>query len=164
METTNPGRGAALIVLFGSAIALGTAFLSQYWGGLVPCELCVAQRWPYGAALLLAVLALVVRDGRLRAGLLALAALALAIDAGIALYHAGFEYGWWQGPSACTAPSDAATSLDALRAQLNATPVVACNKPAWTLFGISMAGFNFAWALLLFLVTARLAPRAARRS
>jgi len=143
-------------------IALGTAFLSQYWGGLVPCELCVAQRWPYGATLLLGGLAFFFADRRLRVALLGLAALAFAVDAGIALYHAGFEYGWWQGPSACTAPSGVANSLDALRAQLNATPAVACNRPAWTFSGISMAGFNFAWALLLCLVTAIFTRRLAR--
>ena len=162
MRDTHPARDAALIVLFGSAIALATAFTSQYWGGLLPCELCIAQRWPYGAALVFAILALLAGGRRLRMALVALAALALAVDAGIALYHAGFEYGWWQGPSACTAPSGAATSIDALRAQLNATPVVACNRPAWSFAGISMAGFNFAWALLLFLVTAACLRRAAR--
>ena len=161
MDETGLGRTTALIVILGSVIALGTAFASQYWGGLVPCELCVAQRWPYGAALLLGLLAYFA-DGRLRALLLGLAALALAVDAGIALFHAGFEYGWWEGPSTCTAPSGAADSLDALRAQLNATPVVACNRPAWSFAGISMAGFNFAWALLLFLVTAALARRVRR--
>ena len=163
MEQASHGRRAALIALGGSIIALGTAFASQYLGGLVPCELCIAQRWPYGAALVLALAALLV-GGPVRRVLLSLAALALAVDAGIALYHAGFEYGWWQGPSACTAPSGAASSLDALRAQLNATPVVACNRPAWTFAGISMAGFNFAWASLLFLLTAALTLRAARHA
>ena len=163
MQTAHPGRSAALVALLGSVIALGTAFASQYLGGLVPCELCIAQRWPYGAALVLALLALCV-GGWMRRLLLSLAALALAVDAGIALYHAGFEYGWWEGPSTCTAPSSTANSLDALRAQLNATPVVACNKPAWTLFGISMAGFNFLWATFLFLVTASLTRRAASRA
>src|SRR5258706_5192241 len=160
MDQTPLTRAAPLIVILGSIVALGTAFLSQYWGGLVPCELCVAQRWPYGAALLLGLLALLV-GRRLRTALLALAALAFAIDGGIALYHAGFEYGWWTGPGACTAPSGAATSLDALRTQLNATPVVACNRPAWTLGGVSMAGVNFLWALLLFFVTAVLTLRTA---
>ena len=161
MSETESGRAAAFIAIIGSVVALATAFASQYWGGLVPCELCVAQRWPYGAALLLGLAALFV-SGRLRTLLLALAALALAIDAGIALFHAGFEYGWWEGPSTCTAPSGAAGSLDALRAQLNATPVVACNKPAWTFAGVSMAGFNFLWATFLFLVTASLTRRFAR--
>jgi disulfide bond formation protein DsbB len=162
MRDTDPGHTASLAVMLGSVIALGTAFASQYWGGLVPCELCVAQRWPYGAALLLGLLGFFFADCRVRAGLLGLAALAFAVDAGIALFHAGFEYGWWEGPSTCTAPSGATNSLDALRAQLNATPVVACNRPAWTLGGISMAGFNFAWALLLCLVTAILTRRVVR--
>jgi len=161
MDQARLAARAPLIVVIGSVAALGTAFLSQYWGGLVPCELCIAQRWPYGASLALGVLALLVADRRLRAILLGLACLAFAVDAGIALYHAGFEYGWWTGPGACTAPSGAATSLDALRAQVNATPVVACNRPAWTFNGISMAGFNFVWALLLCLATSVLTRRTA---
>jgi disulfide bond formation protein DsbB len=153
-----------LLVIAGSVIALGTAFLSQYWGGLVPCELCIAQRWPYGVALLLGILALQLRGTKAGTWLVGLAALAFAADAGIALFHAGFEYGWWQGPTACTAPSGAATSLDALRAQLAAAPVVACDRPQWTFHGISMAGFNFAWALLLCLATAVCTRRLLRRA
>src|SRR5579862_1665353 len=38
MQATHPGRNAALIAILGSVIALGTAFASQYLGGLVPCE------------------------------------------------------------------------------------------------------------------------------
>jgi disulfide bond formation protein DsbB len=163
MMDSNLRQSAPLLVILGSVAALGTALLSQYWGGLVPCELCIAQRWPYGVAILLGLLALLMPGNRARGVLVALAALAFAVDAGIALFHAGFEYGWWQGPTACTAPSGAANTLDALRAQLAAAPVVACDRPQWTFHGISMAGFNFTWALLLFLITAASAGHLVRR-
>ena len=34
-----------------SAVVLGAALVSQYWGGLAPCELCLLQRWPWGVAI-----------------------------------------------------------------------------------------------------------------
>ena len=47
-----------LMVLVASTGALLTAFAAQYWGGLQPCVLCLYQRWPYAAAIALALLAL----------------------------------------------------------------------------------------------------------
>src|SRR5256885_2099758 len=58
-------RAFAGFVLIASAIVLGTALLSQYWGGLVPCELCLLQRWPWAAAVVIS-LVLVLVGGRAR--------------------------------------------------------------------------------------------------
>src|SRR5207237_534119 len=60
--TTRVFAGFVLVV---SAAVLGTALLSQYWGGLTPCELCLIQRWPWPAAV---VLSLTVLFGVSRAG------------------------------------------------------------------------------------------------
>ena len=48
---------ARLVALLLPAALLGGALGSQYLGGLVPCEMCYWQRWPHGAAILLAGLA-----------------------------------------------------------------------------------------------------------
>ena len=45
-----PARGFTAFVLAASAVVLGAALLSEYWGGLAPCELCLMQRWPWGKA------------------------------------------------------------------------------------------------------------------
>ena len=44
----------------GNRRILGAALLSQYWGGLAPCELCLLQRWPWLAAITIALVALLV--------------------------------------------------------------------------------------------------------
>jgi disulfide bond formation protein DsbB len=133
-----------------SLAALGAAFLAQYWGGLVPCELCLAQRWPYVVTAVIGLAgAFLNLNDRQRAGLVGLAGLVFLVGAGIAIYHAGFEYGWWNGPTACTAEGGTPKTLDELRRMLAAQPFVACNQPAWTFYGISMAGFN-ALASLVF--------------
>jgi disulfide bond formation protein DsbB len=127
-------RLLALLVPLG---LLGGALLSQYVGGLAPCEMCYWQRWPHGAAIVLAALALAAPadSGRSRA-LTALAVLAIAVSGAIGVFHAGVEYGWWEGFSQCT--SGGAMSLD----DLLSAPVIRCDEVQWSLVGVSMAGWN----------------------
>ena len=69
-----------------------------------------------------------------------LAALAILCSGLIGAYHAGVEYGWWQGLTACTNPIDNSGG-DALAAIMDA-PLIRCDVAPWTLAGISLAGFN----------------------
>ncbi len=160
-------RAAPLLILLASVAALGAAFAFQYLGGLAPCELCLYQRYPYGATILLSALALVLAPGRPARALVLLCGLAFLADAGIAFFHVGVERHWWEGLAACSAPADqaGAHSLEQLRAQIMATPVVRCDRIAWSLFGISMAGYNFviALALALFSFAIALAGTVLRR-
>jgi disulfide bond formation protein DsbB len=134
----HPRNASALVALVGAAV-LGTALASQHWGGLAPCELCYWQRYPYWVAIPAGVCAFAVPS--LRPYLLALAGLALAIGAGIALFHVGVEQQWWQGTQACGARAPSG-SIEELRARLLAAPVVRCDEPQWTLLGVTMAGYN----------------------
>lgn len=142
-------RRAAAIVLLASAAILLTAFAFQYLGGLAPCVLCIWQRWPYGLTIALAALALALPPGRATSGLLAVCGLAFLVGAGIAAFHVGVEQHWWQGTASCGSTFAPATSIDALRAQLLAQPVVRCDEVAWSLFGLSMAGYNFLMSVAL---------------
>lgn len=130
-------KQARLLALLVPAGLLGGALLSQYAGGLYPCEMCYWQRWPHGAAILLALAAIFSPIGSPRTrALVLLAALAIALSGAIGVYHAGVELGYWQGITQCTATG--ATSLeDILR-----VPLVRCDQVQWSLFGISMAGWN----------------------
>jgi disulfide bond formation protein DsbB len=131
----------AAIALF-SALALGLALIAQYGFDMMPCELCLAQRLAYGATLFLAVPALMpaVPPAARRQVVLLCAAL-FAVNAGLAAYHAGVEYGWWQGPTACTGATPSGNPGDLLAA-LNRPGRVACDQAAFRLFGVSMAGGN----------------------
>ena len=132
-----PSRPALLALLIPLAL-YGGALVSQYGFGLFPCEMCYWQRWPHQAAIVLAALALILRTNpaALRA-LTILAALAILTSGGIGVFHAGVEYGFWPGP-ACSAAASGPVTLD----DIMAGPVIACDKPQWTLGGISLAGFN----------------------
>ncbi len=125
-----------LLLLLG---ALG----SQFLGGLYPCEMCHWQRWPHYSAVLLAAATFVVPQRSLRASLVLVAALLIGISGAIGLFHAGVEYHWWNGITACTTTVSMAgtTPAERLAAIMNA-PMVRCDSAQWTLAGISLAGFN----------------------
>jgi len=144
--TVRQFTGAVLVI---SVAVLGAALASQYWGGLDPCELCLLERWPWWAAIAISALAWLA-GARLSLLFAALVLAAVfAISAGLGLYHAGVELHWFAGPSACTASGPAATSVDALRAQLMGKQPVMCDQVQWALFGISLAGWNFLASLAM---------------
>jgi len=129
-----------LAFLLPAALLLG-AYGSQYIGGLFPCEMCWWQRYPHFAAVAIAIVAFAVGNPEYRKMLVALAALAIGTSGVIAGYHAGVEYGWWEGLTACTS-SVSGTGDDLLKSIMNA-PLTRCDVAPWSLFGISLAGYNF---------------------
>src|SRR5712691_9391985 len=135
-------RAFAGFVLLASTIVLGTALLSQYWGGLGPCELCLLQRWPWAGAIAISMLALLAGS---RAALpwigLALA-IVFALGTVFAFYHVGVEQHWFAGPSACTASGGGAMTLEDMKRQILGTAPVLCDRVQWSLFGVSLAGWN----------------------
>lgn len=133
---------ARLVAILTPTALLGGAIAFQYLGGLAPCEMCYWQRWPHLAAIVLALGAIMMRD---RSGTSAfatlLAGIAILTSGAIGVFHAGVELKWWQGLTTCAAAVGGTGGLSSLDAIMNA-PLVRCDVPAWSLFGISMAGWN----------------------
>jgi disulfide bond formation protein DsbB len=145
----SPTRGFAFLALAASAGILGAALWSQYGGGLLPCELCLAERWSWAGAIVLSLLG-ILAGPRLAPSLFALV-LALVFTAGAALaaYHVGVEHHWFAGPAACTAAAAPATTLAELEKEIMRTQSVRCDVPVGSLFGISLAGWNFLASLAM---------------
>ena len=135
-------RGFAGFVLIASAVVLGSAFMSQYWGGLAPCELCLLQRWPWAAAILIALVALVAGSRPALPWVALVLAIVFALSVGFAFYHVGVEQHWFAGPSACTASDGGAVTLEEMKRQILGTAPVLCDRVQWSLFGVSLAGWN----------------------
>lgn len=141
----------------GSAALLLGALAFQYLGGLYPCPLCLWQRWPHLAAVLIGLAALAL-PGRALPVLGALAALATA---GIGGFHSGVEIGWWQGLDSCAGAGIGGLSGAALLdPTANIPPPVRCDAVAWSFLGLSMA----AWNMILSLGLAALWLAAARKA
>ncbi len=152
---------ARAIALLTPVLLLGGAYASQIWGGLHPCEMCWWQRYPHMAAIPFALIAYATKGRPCVSGLFAgLAGLAIGISGGIGLFHAGVEYGWWQGLTACSTTPTSGSTADILN-QIMATPLTRCDVAPWSLFGISLAGYNgilsgaAALAILALLLKAR---------
>jgi disulfide bond formation protein DsbB len=133
---------ALLAGSYSLAMILGALFF-QYVLGVIPCEMCHWQRWPHDGAIvaglggaLLFMVRVIDRDSvRLLAWL---TLLLIAVTAGLGLWQALVEYKLIPGPASCTGPRFVLSA----NMDLNA-PVVRCDEAGWTLFGISLAGYNF---------------------
>lgn len=153
IPTAKTGPVALLVACV--AMILG-AYGFQYIGGYQPCHLCYLQRYAYYAAIPLAALSVLVAATRGVAAAripLLLTGLALLAGMGIAGYHAGVEYGWWPGPETCSGPPVGGDIFY----QDTGPGLIRCDQTPWSLFGVSMAGYNFVISGLLALAALRLA-------
>jgi disulfide bond formation protein DsbB len=142
---------------------LGGAIGSQYFGGLIPCEMCIWQRWPHALAILLGALAFTApaESSRSRT-LVLLAAVAIAVSGAIGVYHAGVEAGIFEGLTTCTANSTATSTAELLK-QITHAPLIRCDQVQFRFLGVSMAGWNAILSLGGAAVIAVLSRKAGRR-
>src|SRR5215475_5797378 len=162
-----PTRAFTVFVLGASAVVLGGALLSQYWGGLAPCELCLLQRSPWAVAIVIGFVATMVGSRPAFPWVALLLAAVFVVSSGLALYHVGVEQHWFAGPSACSGAATAADTVEALKAQILRQQPVRCDEVAWSLWGVSLAGWNLLTSGLLLgccLVTFAQARRPLRRT
>jgi disulfide bond formation protein DsbB len=132
---TDLAKARALALLLPAALMAG-ALGSQYIGHLYPCEMCHWQRWGHYAAIAFALLAILTRNSAASRPLVLLAAIGILSSGLIGAFHAGVEYHWWQGFTTCSAPGSGSF------ADIMNAPLIRCDQAQWTLFGISLAGFN----------------------
>jgi disulfide bond formation protein DsbB len=166
-DDANPALMAALAV---TALAAGTiagAWYFQLVLDIRPCPLCLEQRYAYYLAIPLgALIALAAGLKAPRAVLLAglaLLALATLANAVLGTYHAGVEWGFWQGPTDCTGPIGGLGSAGDLLSRLDTVKVIRCDEVQWRLLGLSLAGYNVLISLLMAAIAAWGFSRTARR-
>ena len=124
-------------------LVLAIAYAFEYLANLQPCVLCIYQRIPYAVAIgLMLVAAILKKNSQFNLILFIATSVVFAIGSGIAIFHIGIEQHLWQGTPECGNFMET-DSVEALRKQLLAQPIVRCDEVAWSLFGISMTGYNF---------------------
>ena len=134
---------ANYLVGLACCLVLATAYAFEYFAKLQPCVLCIYQRIPYAVAIGLMLLAVILRKhSQANFILFIVASVVFAIGSAIAIFHIGIEQQLWQGTPEC-GNFMKTDSVEALRKQLLAQPIVRCDEVTWSLFGISMAGYNF---------------------
>jgi len=145
IQTLKP-RHVILVILFVATATIAAAWAFQVIGGYAPCPLCLEQRWPYYAVIPVAIILLLAgnREILLRSGFL-LIALIMFASALLAVYHAGIEWRWWQGPQACSGGAGLTGTLP----DLSNLSVVRCDEAALRILGLSLAGWNALISLLI---------------
>jgi disulfide bond formation protein DsbB len=127
--------------------------LSQHWGGLAPCELCLLQRWPWGVAITISLVTVLVGGRGALAWVALLLAAVFATSVVFASYHVGVEQKWFAGPTACTASaagnSAGAMTLEQMKQQILGTAPVMCDRVQWSVFGVSLAGWNLLASIIM---------------
>ncbi len=144
-------RLALLATGAAAALPLGLAFAAEWWGGLVPCALCLVERWPYRVAIAICLLGLLLPQRFARAGL-ALALLAVLAGGVAATVHVGVEYLWWPSPlPECAAPKFESGSISQRLRSMPARPAKPCDEPIYLIEAIpvSFAQLNWIYALAL---------------
>ena len=164
----NPALSASLAILLIAAATLAGAWFFQLVLEIVPCPLCIEQRYAYYFAVPFAALvAFAAAKGAPRgvvlAGLsiLALAALGNAVLGG---YHAGVEWGFWKGPTDCTGTGFNVGNARNLLESLDKVKVVRCDEVQFRFLGLSLAGYNVLISLLMAAIAAWGFVRTAQRA
>lgn len=148
------GLPTAALLLVGMATVVGSALAFEYIGGYIPCELCLLQRKPYYIGLVISAITLLTivmhLPARVTKSLILLLGLLMIVSTGLGVYHAGVEWHFWEGPSACSATSGAGfTGTGDILGQLNSFKGPSCTEAALRIFGISLAGWNVVTSLIL---------------
>jgi disulfide bond formation protein DsbB len=142
----------ALVMLVIAAATILGALGAQHLGGYEPCALCLMQRTPYYVGIpVVAAAAVAIWMAAPRAVLIALFALfglLMLYNAGLATYHSGVEWGFWEGPAACSQSAGGGSAADMLN-QLGTVTPASCTVAVWRFFGLSFAGWNVLISVLL---------------
>lgn len=128
-------------VLFICCFALIFAWVAEYIFGILPCVLCYYQRYLYIAVILLLSTHFFIFGGRLPRFFSLLASFCLFACAGLAAYQVAIEYHWVEVPQLCKT-SVSTDNFEQFKAMVRSTTAVSCDKVQFSLFGISMAGYN----------------------
>jgi disulfide bond formation protein DsbB len=162
-----PALPAAAAIAVIAAATLAGAWFFQLALGLVPCPLCLEQRYAYYLAIPLGALTALAaaRDAprSVLLGGLAILAVAALGNAWLGGYHAGVEWGLWQGPTECSGPVGNLGSAGDLLQRLDTVKVIRCDEVQWRFLGLSLAGYNVLISLLMAAIAAWGIVKIARR-
>ena len=143
-----PERRAGAVAIVLGALALAVAWFAEHRLSMVPCALCLLERWPYRLLLVTGLAAMLAPAGIARPILL-LCGLSLAAAIGLSLTHLGVEQGWWPDPlPQCMAPHFHGGSFSERLASMPRYPAKPCDSPnrLFAFLPLSMASLDLIYA------------------
>ena len=142
------------IVLSFSIFALISAYFIQYILGHEPCNLCLIERIPYLATIILISLIFILNNHEKLVSLIV--SLFFIFGSVVSFYHFGIEQGFFSESLICELGDDAkATSAQDLLKQLE-KKVISCKDVTFKILGLSLATFNTIISIIISAIMLRI--------
>lgn len=140
------------IIAIISTGVLITAYIMENYFGIQSCAMCKYERMFFAISIPITIIFYIINRWR-NPGLLILCLLFIT-SAAFAFYHVLIQLNILPLPAFCK-PIDIPLdiSIEDAASMIMDTSYVPCNKITWSLFGISLAGYNFMLSLMIFIYT-----------
>ena len=134
-------------ILAFSILSLSIAYFIQYILGHKPCNLCIIERIPYIAAIILISLIFILN--RYQKIISSLILIFFIFGAVVSFYHFGIEQGFFSESLVCDLGNSRPLSKEDLLNQLKKTEIVSCKDVTFRFLGLSLATINTVISLIL---------------
>ena len=135
-----------IIIFFLSVFAISSALIAEYIFHILPCQMCLNQRYPYYFIISIFIVFYFIKKTS-NMWFYILIELAVLYGLFYSVWHVGIEQNLLTGPSSCSRKLEKANSVGDLKEQILNQSIINCNEITWSLFGLSVATLN---SLLLF--------------
>ena len=134
-------------ILAFSILSLSIAYFIQYALGHKPCNLCIIERIPYIAAIILISLIFILN--KYQRIISSLILIFFVIGALVSFYHFGIEQGFFSESLVCDLGNSQPLNKEELLNQLKKTEVVSCKDVTFRFSGLSLATINTIISIIL---------------
>mgnify|MGYP006222912047 FL=1 len=134
-------------ILAFSILSLSIAYFIQYVLGHKPCNLCIIERVPYIAAIILISLIFILN--KYQKIISSLILIFFIFGAVVSFYHFGIEQGFFSESLVCDLGNSQPLNKEDLLNQLKKTEIVSCKDVTFRFLGLSLATINTVISLIL---------------
>ena len=134
-------------ILAFSILTLSIAYFIQYVLGHKPCNLCIIERIPYIAAIILISLIFILN--RYQKIISSLILIFFIFGAVVSFYHFGIEQDFFSESLVCDLGNSQPLNKEELLNQLKKTEIVSCKDVNFRFLGLSLATINTVISLIL---------------
>ena len=134
-------------ILVFSILSLSIAYFIQYVLGHKPCNLCIIERIPYIAAIILISLIFILN--RYQKIISSLILIFFIFGAVVSFYHFGIEQGFFSESLVCDLGNSQPLNKEDLLKQLKKTEIVSCKDVTFRFLGLSLATINTVISIIL---------------
>ena len=134
-------------ILVFSILSLSIAYFIQYVLGHKPCNLCIIERIPYIAAIILISLIFILN--KYQKIISSLILIFFIFGAVVSFYHFGIEQGFFSESLICELTNNNPLNKEELLNQLKKAEIVSCKDVTFRFLGLSLATINTIISLAL---------------